>query len=307
MKRKKTYLFAAMLISVVFSTFSCSKPAVPAQFDISAFIVQPQQATIGDTISASVQVTNSGASDGIYETVLTIDGKRADSKAVSLSPGASNTVSFSIPANKAGTFKVGIGDLASTVTVNAKRASKPTELKYDDGTARDFLSVDKPCTGYIISYTPPGGQFTIDTVRIYGLIYGGHGFIIPDIELRVMDKDKKVLYSGAVDKSEFPLLAYLPTDIEKQGGWVDVDIPDTTVNGTFYIQVYTGVSTGQGFRMGADDSVKNTHSDVTVRNSAGIDNVSLTWPYPISSWFGDKSNVNWMIRVSGWEWTTELQ
>jgi hypothetical protein len=213
-------------------------------------------------------------------------------------------VTFSLSENKAGSYKIAVGDSSSILTVNPKKVSKPTELKYDDGQANDYLGVDKPCTGYLVEFVPPSIPFTIDTVRIFGLFYGGHGFIINDLDVQIWDKDKKVIYSTTADKSAFPLLAYIPSDIEKQGDWADVHIPDIKVDGSFYIHVYTGVTTGQGFRMGADDKL-NTHSDVTIRDTGGTDNFAPTWPYSKARWFGDKSRVNWMVRVSGTEWITE--
>ena len=136
---------------------------------------------------------------------------------MSLSPGSTDTVTFALSEDKAGTYKIAVGDSSTILTVNPKMVSKPVEIKYDDGQANDYLGVDKPCTGYLISFEPPSIPFTIDTVRIFGLIYGGHGFIIKDIEVQIWDKDKKVVSSTMVDKGAFPLLAYIPTDIEKQG------------------------------------------------------------------------------------------
>ena len=55
--------------------------------------------------------------------------------------------------------------------------------------------------------------------------------------------------------------------------------------------------------MGADDKMNNTHSDLTIRDNGG-DSIATIWPYASSKWFGDKSRVNWMVRVSGTAWIT---
>jgi hypothetical protein len=283
----------------------CSAALPPAQFDVTSLTIKPKQVTIGEPASIIVQVGNSGGSTGIYSATLSVNGTKVDSKTVSLSPGATDTVTFALSEDKAGTYNITVGGSNLILTVNPKMVSKPVEVGYDDGQANDYLGVDKPCTGYLISYDPPSIPFTIDTVRIFGLIYGGHGFMIKDIEVQIWDKDKKVVGSAIADKGAFPLLAYLPSDIEKQGAWANVRIPDTKVTGPFYVHVYTGVTTGQGFRMGADDEMGNTHSDVTIRDSGGSDSVASSWPYPSSRWFGDKSRVNWMVRASGTAWITE--
>lgn len=303
--RKNALILMLLAITGISSLSACSSVSTPpAQVDVTSLTIKPTQITIGETTSITAQVVNSGGSIAIYNAVLTVDGTKADSKTVSLSPGSTETATFSLTEDKAGSYKIAVGDSSSVLTVNPKMVSKPTELKYDDGQANDYLGVDKPCTGYLVDFVPSSIPFTINLVRIYGLIYGGHGFIINDIDVQIWDKDKKVVYSTTVDKGAFPLLAYLPSDIEKQGGWADIHIPDIKVDGSFYIHVYTGVTTGQGFRMGADDKL-NTHSDLTIRDTAGTDSLAPTRPYSKARWFGDKSRVNWMVRVSGTEWISE--
>ena len=300
-----TLILILLTITGLSSLAACSASAPPPQFDVTSLTIKPKQVMIGETAFITSEIANSGGSAGIYNAVLTVDGSKVESKAVSLAQGSTETVTFSLSKDKAGTYKIAVGDSSSSFTVNPKMVSEPIELKYDDGQANDYLGVDKPCTGYLIDFVPPSIPFTINTVRIFGLIYGGHGFIINDIDMQIWDKDKKVIYKTTVDKGSYPLLAYLPSDIEKQGGWADIHIPDVKVEGNFYIHVYTGTSTGQGFRMGADDNGQNTHSDVTVRDTGGVDNLASSWPYPKSRWFGDKSRVNWMVRVSGTAWITE--
>ena len=80
--------------------------------------------------------------------------------------------------------------------------------------------------------------------------------------------------------------------------WVDVEIPDIEVTDKFYIHVFTDTGRNEGIHIGADDSVINKHSSVTVKDD-GSYKIVATWPYPTSKWIGDKSKVNWMIRVVG--------
>lgn len=303
--KKRTLISVLIALTGTSALAACSASAPPAQFDVTSLTIKPKQVMIGETVTITALVENSGGSVGMYNAVLTVDGSKTNSKAVSLAPGSTETVTFSLSQDKAGTYNIAVGDSSSILTVNPKMVSTPTELKYDDGNANDFLGIDKPCTGYAVDFVPPSIPFTINSVRIYGLIYGGHGFIINDIGVQIWNKDKKVIYSTTIDKDAYPLLAYLPADIEKQGGWADIHIPDVEVNSNFYIHVYTGTTTGQGFRMGTDDSVPNSHSDVTIRDTGGVDNLASVWPYPRGRWFSDKKRVNWMVRVSGTSWITE--
>ena len=111
-----------------------------------------------------------------------------------------------------------------------------------------------------------------------------------------------MLYS---DKRPFTSFTHISSPIEvelhmNEGvKWVEVPIPDIEVDRDFFIHVYAGTPKWRGFHMGADDSVTNKHSDITVAVSEGVYQIRDTWPYPRNMWFADKSKVNWMIRVIG--------
>ncbi|MBN1376122.1 MAG: hypothetical protein JXA01_08215 [Dehalococcoidia bacterium] len=306
MKRRDT-LFVVLILSIVIiaSISACSEPVAPAIFDVTSLTVKPNEVTIGDTSNVTAKISNSGGGVGIYNAVLTVDGSKVNTKALTIAPGATETVTFSLSKSKAGTYKITVGNRVANLTVNPKLSSQPIGIKYDDGLANDYLTVDKPSTGYLVSFDPPSNPFTINSVSVFGFIYGGHGFMINDIDLQIWDKDKEPVYSTKIDKDEFPLLSYIPSNLEKQGAWANVPIPDIEVNGSFYIHIYTGITTGQGFRMGTDDQLNSIHSDITVRSNEGKDDISPKWNYPIARWYGDKSRVNWMVRVSGLGWITE--
>jgi hypothetical protein len=214
-------------------------------------------------------------------------------------PGSTRTVTFSLSKDEAGVYEIGIGARSATLTVKSKRVAMQVELKYDDGVAKDCLSLVKPCTGYSVGFVSPPDPFSISKVRVFGLVYGSPGFDIGNSDLQICDKDNKVLYTTAFSGDKFPLRRRLGDNIDSTGAWADIDIPDVKVEGNFYIHIYTGIPSGQGFRMGAASNVINTRSDVTVRGDDGVDNLAPKWPYSVAPWFGDKSRVNWMVRVTG--------
>lgn len=81
--------------------------------------------------------------------------------------------------------------------------------------------------------------------------------------------------------------------------WIEVAVPSIEVETDFFIHVYAGIMKWQGIHLGADDSVTNKNSDITVAVAEGVYKIRETWPYPKNMWFADKSKVNWMIRVIG--------
>jgi len=298
----KKIIILVMLMGVIAAgAFSgCQPSALPAKFEVSSMQVKPNQITSGETATVTAVVTNTGGSTGTYNVVFSVDTVRSDTKSVQLDPGASQTVTFSVSRNTAGTVEVEIGNARSTLTVKPRLVAKEVEIAYDDGFPQDYLSLDKPATGYLVSFVPPSTQFIINNIRIMGLIYGGKGAQIKDLDIQIWDKNKKVIYEGVLDGKEFPQLSFLLSlRLDNKGDWADMYLPDVKVDGNFYVHIYTGVATGQGFRMGVDDSTVNTHSDVTIRDAAGMDTPATAWPYPSFKWFGEKSRVNWMVRVSG--------
>ncbi|MGD0353908.1 MAG: CARDB domain-containing protein [Dehalococcoidia bacterium] len=277
----------------------CQPSRPSAQFDVSSLSIKPAQATVGDTITVSADVSNNGGTEGAYSATLSVDGASEQTKDIDLLPGTSQAVSFIFSPDKPGTYDIAIGNANTSYSIGPKLTPQEVELKNDNGIATDYLAVVKPYTGYLVGFTPPSGVFTISTVRVDGLIYGGHGFQIQDLELQILDKDKKVLFSQKYPGKKFPVLTFLTSNYGAQGAWVDMDVPDVAVQGNFYVNIYTGDTQAQGFRMGVSDSLGNTHSDLTIRDNKGIDNTSNGWPYAISNWFGDKNRVNWLVHVAG--------
>lgn len=297
----KTMLAAGLLLSVtaVALQIACTPSAPPAQFEMASLVIKPAEVTVGETAIVSALITNTGRAAGVYYATLTVDDEKTGTKDVSLYPGDAQTVSFPVTKDKAGSYEIVIGKRSATLTVRAKLVATPVELAYDDGIAKDYLSLVSPATGYLVNFTSPPQPFTVNRVRMLGLVYGSPGFHVTGGELQIWDKDKKVLYSGPFTGEGFPLVTRLGGNTGATASWADLEIPNIKVTGDFYIHIYTGIPSGQGFRLGADDSVINTHSDVTIRGENGADDLAAEWPYRPVYWYGDRSRVNWMVTVGG--------
>jgi len=240
----------------------------------------------GETISITVEVKNTGGSGGTYAVVLIIDGSTVETEEVTLAAGASETVSFALAKDTPGTYQVSIGGLTSTLTVEQRLIVKEVELKYDDGTVRDCISTISPLFGgHIVDFSSPTAPFTVKKIRIFGAIYA-EGLEGRKFDVEILDKNLKAVYSATYPYTEFI----------GSRSWVEVEVLDIEVTDKFYVHVYTD-SPYPGLHIGADDSVVNEHSDVTVRTAEGVTLLD-EWPYG-GFWAEDKSKVNWMIRVVG--------
>jgi hypothetical protein len=93
------------------STFAVIAPKpLPAAFTASELTVYPAEAEIGETVTVSVLVTNSGELEGSYSLTLTINGVVEGTREITLA-GGSQQVAFSVAEDEAGSYSVAVNDL----------------------------------------------------------------------------------------------------------------------------------------------------------------------------------------------------
>jgi hypothetical protein len=104
------------------STFGLAalKPS-DAAFTAADLVIDPGKIKTGRSATVSVTVANSSIVSGTYKVVLKLNGEEADSKSIVLQPGASETVSFSVTKDVAGSYEVEVNGLTGNLVV-----SKPT-------------------------------------------------------------------------------------------------------------------------------------------------------------------------------------
>jgi hypothetical protein len=188
----------------------------------------------------------------------------------------------------------------------SKPPSAEVELKYDNNSLKEYLPVSAPSfTGYLVVFTPTTVRFTVKKIRINGMVAAWGKYEDKSIEVQIWDKDRKVVYQAGYPDTKLPVNPYDgKTAFHPENAWVDVDVPDSVMTGPFFVHIHSDDGRWGEFRMGADDTAVNTHSEVTVRD-VGTDQILEQWPYWKKDtagndlWYGDKKKVNWMIRVIG--------
>ena len=114
------------------STFTIIAPIpqpAPAAFTPSSLSISPLEANIGDTVSISVLVTNTGELEGSYTVTLKINGVIAEMREITLA-GGSETVTFTTAVDKAGTYSVNVNGLQGALMVKEPPPVLPTEVKW---------------------------------------------------------------------------------------------------------------------------------------------------------------------------------
>ena len=92
----------------------------PAAFTENNLSISPTKAEVGETVTISFDVTNSGGSSGSYAAILRINGSEVETKSVVLNAGESQEVSFTVVKESIGTYAVEVGGLVDTFTVIEK-------------------------------------------------------------------------------------------------------------------------------------------------------------------------------------------
>jgi len=91
----------------------------PATFTVSALSISPAEVKVGETITVSVLVTNTGDSAGTYGATLKLENVVVAIESVTLAGGASEEVTFITSKDVAGTYSVSVDGQSGTVVVKA--------------------------------------------------------------------------------------------------------------------------------------------------------------------------------------------
>jgi len=108
------------------NTFTTLGEAPAAAFSASDLSISPSEVNIGEAVTISVTVANTGTASGTYKVTLKIDGSVEDTKEVTLNADASTEVTFTMTKDVAGTYSVEVDGLSDSFTVKEKPTAPPT-------------------------------------------------------------------------------------------------------------------------------------------------------------------------------------
>jgi len=102
-----------------FSTFTILAATAPASFQISRLTITPDEIDLGEEITISALVENTGDLSGTYDVQLKINEEVVDTKSISLKGHTTATVLFTVKPEAGGIFAVTVNGLTGRFTVTA--------------------------------------------------------------------------------------------------------------------------------------------------------------------------------------------
>ena len=271
-----------------------------AQFEVGALKVARSGVSVGETATVSTSVTNTGGIPGIYKAVLTIDGKQADQKDVSVGPGESQSVSFQVTKTAPGTYELAIDNSSATLNVY----KWPYTIQYDLGNvAQQSLSLSGDY-GHIVHFTPPATPFKIQKIDVYGQanVNKDSDWYDRFVTVRIWNSDRtQQLWSA-----NFPWRDFW-NDVGSF--WKEIQVPNVSANGDFYVEIVTH-SDQFGGEIGSAPSGPDfkpaifvaydrpnpyqTSTVSTTLTPSGISKMGQPVEVPVKY-----QGLNWLIRVEG--------
>lgn len=103
--------------------------AAPPNFITSDLSVTPRVAELGEQITISVVVSNTGGTEGSYDVVLEIDGAQEAVATIILGAGESKSVTFTVAKGKEGVHFVDVGGRVAQFTVVAPPPPAPAPVE----------------------------------------------------------------------------------------------------------------------------------------------------------------------------------
>ncbi len=100
-------------------SFTTLGEAPAAAFASSGLSISPGEVAIGETVTISATVANTGTASGSYTVKLKINGVVAETKEVTLEASASKEVTFTTSKDVAGSYSVAVDGLTGSFTVKA--------------------------------------------------------------------------------------------------------------------------------------------------------------------------------------------
>ena len=106
-----------MLVLIGMSGLLQACQEAPSIFETLSLHITPPKVITGEKTTVAVEIRNSNAKMDTYNVPLMVNGVADDRKSITLAPGATELITFSLAKSQAGTYRVSVGDKEETLIV----------------------------------------------------------------------------------------------------------------------------------------------------------------------------------------------
>jgi len=138
----------------------------PAEFQATSIRVTPSSVLIGQSATVEATITNIGEAEDVLPVVLLVNGSEFSSKTVTLEPGASSTVSFTITQDSGGYYNLGIFGKSASLTVVDLEEYKNNIYFYTISYPPDYTIKDSDAATVLIESADGGIAVLVDKVSV---------------------------------------------------------------------------------------------------------------------------------------------
>ncbi len=115
----KRLLGVCLTLALVQVLIGCAPvtPASPANFSVTSLSVMPNVVYVGATATITIQITNSGGTEGFYPLQLKVNDVKQVEKTFLIAAGKTETVSYSVTITGAGDNRITVGEANALLRV----------------------------------------------------------------------------------------------------------------------------------------------------------------------------------------------
>ena len=106
-----------LLVFIAMPSFLQACQETPPAFEVLSLDITPAKVTTGEKATVEVEIRNSNAKLDTYNVPLMVNGVADDRKSITLAPGATELITFTLTRSQAGTYRISVGNKESTLVV----------------------------------------------------------------------------------------------------------------------------------------------------------------------------------------------
>ena len=116
-KKKTTGIMLWIILICISSSLLACQQVSPGGFDTLSLNVAPPKVTIGEKATIEAVVRNRAARTSEYSVPLMVNGIADERKSITLTPEATETITYTLTKRQAGTYRISVGDKESVLEV----------------------------------------------------------------------------------------------------------------------------------------------------------------------------------------------